>query len=215
MRRTGLNPAGSTAPALSRQAMIDPAAVAFDIDSVVADTMRLFVAIVQGEFGLHHIVYEDITSYNLLECLEIDEVVLDAAIDRILSGTHKVPLEPIDGAIDALTRLGNRYQPLVFISARPHLGGIDDWLKTHLPIAPEAIETVVTGSYEAKTEVLKRYKRTFFVEDRLETCFLLEAAGITPILFKQPWNRKHHPFIEVANWEELADLIDYRQGEMR
>jgi len=215
MRRTGLNPASRTAPAPSRQAMIDPAAVAFDIDSVVADTMRLFVAIVQGELGLHHIVYEDITSYNLLECLDIDEVVLDKALDRILSGTHKVPLEPIHGAIDVLNRLGNRYQPLVFISARPHLGGIDDWLKAHLSIAPEAIDTVATGSYEAKTAVLKSYNRTFFVEDRLETCFLLAAAGITPILYKQPWNRKQHPFIEVASWEELEDLIDYRQDEMR
>jgi len=210
MRRTGLNLAGRATPALNRKAVIDPSAVAFDIDSVVADTMRLFVAIVQGEFGLHHIVYEDITSYNLLECLDIDEVTLDKAIDLLLSGTHTVPLEPIDGAIDVLTRLGNGYQPLLFISARPHLGGIDDWLKSHLPIEPDAIETVATGSYEAKTEVLKRHNRTFLVEDRLETCFLIDAAGMTPILFKQPWNRKQHPFIEVASWAELEDLIDYR-----
>jgi uncharacterized HAD superfamily protein len=188
--------------------------VAFDIDSVVADTMRLFVAIVRGEFGLHHIAYEDITSYNLLECLDIDEAVLDKVLDRILSGTHTVPLELIDGAADVLTRLGNRHQPLLFISARPHLGGIDDWLKINLPIAPQTIETVVTGSYEAKIDVLKQHNRTFFVEDRLETCFLLEAAGMTPILFKQPWNRQHHPFVEVASWAELEDLIDYSQGEM-
>ena len=212
MPQTGLKRSGRTKTTSDRQAVIDPAAVAFDIDSVVADTMRLFVATVQGEFGLDHIAYEDITSYNLLECLEIEAAVIDAVIDQILTGTHALPLEPIAGAAEVLTRLGNRYQPLVFISARPNLGGIDDWLKRHLPIAPEAIETVATGSYEAKADVLLNRNRTWFVEDRLETCFLLERAGITPVLFKQPWNRKKHPFIEVASWRELEDLIDYRKG---
>jgi len=49
----------------------------------------------------------------------------------------------------------------------------------------------------------------YFVEDRLETCFPLSDAGITPVLFKQPWNRKEHPFIEVGTWRELESLIDF------
>ncbi len=50
---------------------------------------------------------------------------------------------------------------------------------------------------------------THFVDDRLETCFLLKEAGITPILYKQPWNRNPHPFIEVGSWKELESLIDF------
>ena len=215
MRQTGLNSSSSTAADAIRQTRIDPTAVAFDIDSVVADTMHLFVNIVQREYGLQHIVYEDITSYNLLECLDIDEEIVDAAIDQILSGTHKVALEPINGAIDVLNRLGMVCRPLVFVSARPHIGAIDAWLKDHLAIDPEAITTVATGSYEAKAEVLKDHARSIFVEDRLETCLLLESVGITPILFRQPWNRKPHPFIEVANWYELEYLIDFNQGKIR
>ena len=214
MRHTGLNSSSSTAANAIRQALIDPATLAFDIDSVVADTMHLFVKIVQREFGLQHIAYEDITSYNLLECLDIDEEIVDAAIDQILSGTHKAALEPIDGAIDVLTRLGMAGLPLVFVSARPHVGAIDKWLKAQLAVEPEAITTVATGSYEAKAEVLKSHNRSIFVEDRLETCYLLDSVGITPILFQQPWNRKTHPFIEVANWHELEHLIDFNQGKM-
>jgi hypothetical protein len=209
MQLKGLNTCGRPGLPSDRQVRIDPAAVAFDIDSVVADTMRLFVTIVRHEFGLRHIDYEDITSYNLLECLDLEESVVDAVIARILTGKHVAPLDPIDGAVDVLTRLGNRYQPLVFISARPHLGVINDWFKNHLPSGQFGIETVATGSYEAKTEALISRKRTFFVEDRLETCFLLAAVGITPILFKQPWNRRPHPFTEVGNWNELEALIDY------
>jgi hypothetical protein len=47
------------------------------------------------------------------------------------------------------------------------------------------------------------------VEDRLETCFPLQEAGITPVLFRQPWNRKSHPFMEVGTWKELESLIEF------
>ena len=58
-------------------------------------------------------------------------------------------------------------------------------------------------------DILSERNISYFVEDRLETCFPLQGAGITPILFKQPWNRKNHPFIEVGNWRELESLIKF------
>ena len=191
-------------------AMIDPTAVAFDIDSVVADTMKLFIDIVHGEFGIDGLRYADITSYNLSECLDLDGAIIDAAIRRILDGDHAMPLEPLAGAPEVLTRLGRRHRPLVFVSARPHLGRVHGWLCNHLPaVGGEAIEAVATGSYDAKADVLKQRNISFFVEDRLETCFQLESVGITPILFQQPWNRRPHPFTEVANWKELEALIAF------
>ena len=50
---------------------------------------------------------------------------------------------------------------------------------------------------------------TCFVEDRLDTCYRLQDAGIRPIVFKQPWNREPHPFVEVGSWKQLEDLIDF------
>jgi len=35
----------------------------------------------------------------------------------------------------------------------------------------------------------------------------LSQAGITPIVFAQPWNRYPHPFREVSSWDELAMLM--------
>jgi hypothetical protein len=51
--------------------MIDPASVAFDFDGVVADTMSLFLNIASVEYNINGIGYDDITSYNLEECLSI------------------------------------------------------------------------------------------------------------------------------------------------
>jgi len=47
------------------------------------------------------------------------------------------------------------------------------------------------------------------VEDRLETCPLLERNGITPIVFEQPWNKKPHPYHVVRDWEDISLLIDW------
>jgi hypothetical protein len=78
-----------------------------------------------------------------------------------------------------------------------------------LPFESAEVDITATGSFEAKADVLQGQGRRFFVEDRLETCFLLEAAGITPILFKQPWNRQDHPFIEVDSWPALEERIAF------
>ncbi|MEZ4524658.1 MAG: hypothetical protein R2941_01890 [Desulfobacterales bacterium] len=68
---------------------------------------------------------------------------------------------------------------------------------------------MATGSFEAKTEVLREKGVSHFVEDRLETCFLLKEEGITPLVFRQPWNREAHPFTEVGTWQELENLIAF------
>ena len=39
-----------------------PDRIAFDVDGVVADTMRLFLDIAREEYGINHTRYEDITS---------------------------------------------------------------------------------------------------------------------------------------------------------
>ena len=190
--------------------MIDPTSMAFDIDGVLADTMTLFLDIAREEYEITGIRHEDITCYMLEECIDIDKEIIEAIIIRILDGGHSVPLNPIDGAPGVLNRLGKRQSPLLFVTARPYLNTIHDWILDILQLEPESIEIVATGSFERKSDVLLSRNISYFVEDRLETCFSLKEAGVTPVLFKQPWNRKKHPFIEVGTWKELESLIDFQ-----
>lgn len=186
---------------------IDPAAVAFDIDGVVADTMRLFVDIVREEFRHGDLRYEDITSYRLDECLELDAQIRDAVIDQLIEGSHRRPLEPIPGAPEVIARLSRLAGPVLFVTARPDARFIESWLHSVLPPSHNGIQVVATGDFDAKLEVLRRHEKAFFVEDRLETCFTLNDGGITPVVFRQPWNRQPHPFVEVGDWSELAALM--------
>ena len=190
--------------------MIDPTSVAFDIDGVVADTMTLFLDIARNEFDVHHIRYEDITCYTLEECLDISADILYQLIDRLLDGNYGETLAPLPQAGRVLNRLARHHSPLLFVTARPYPGPITEWLANILPnLTNDQVEVITTGSFEAKADVLNQKKMSFFVEDRLETCYMLQQAGITPILFKQPWNREAHPFTEVGSWRELDALMAY------
>ena len=190
--------------------MIDPTSVAFDIDGVVADTMALFLDIARNEFDLHHIRYEDITCYTLEDCLDIPTDTLYQLIERLLNGEYRETLALVPHADQVLGRLAHYHSPLLFVTARPYPGPITKWLSDVLPqLKSEQMEIVTTGSFDAKVDVLLQKRVSFFVEDRLETCYTLQEAGITPILFRQPWNREEHPFTEVGSWKELEALLAY------
>ncbi len=186
---------------------IDPNSVAFDIDGVVADTMSLFIDIARDEFNLKNILYEQITSYSLEECLDINKEIMASIVKKLLDGDYSATLRPIKDAPKVLSRLGRKHGPVLFVTARPYPGPITKWILENLSLEQPSIEIVTTGSFDAKAEILKDRNISYFVEDRLETCFTLKEAGITPILFKQPWNRKNSRFIEVGSWNELENLI--------
>jgi uncharacterized HAD superfamily protein len=189
--------------------MIDPASIAFDIDGVVADTMTLFLDIAHQEFDVDGIRYKDITCYNLTDCLEIEAKIIDAIVTRILDGNYTVPLKPIAGAAEVLAKFERHSGPVIFITARPYLGPIRNWIGQTLRLDPAAFEVIATGSHEAKAGILQKRRISYFVEDRLETCFVLQDAGVRPVLFRQPWNRQPHPFVEVGSWNELQALIEF------
>ena len=188
---------------------IDPTSVAFDIDGVVADTMSLFIDIARDEFNLKNILYEQITSYSLEECLDINKEIMASIVQKLLDGNYSATLQPIKDAPKVLSKLGRKYGPVLFVTARPYPGPIKKWILENLSLEQPSIEIVTTGSFDAKAEILKDRNISYFVEDRLETCFTLKEAGITPILFKQPWNRQNNRFIEVGSWNELEDLIAF------
>jgi len=187
--------------------MIPPSELAFDIDGVFADTMSLFIEIAHEDFGINNLKYKDITEYDLRNLAGIDAQICIEIIMRILEGRHSGTLNALEGAAEVLKRVNQRHCPTLFVTARPNADQAAGWILNKLGLDPDKIDVVATGSFDDKQAVLRQNGIQYFVEDRLETCFTLMDAGITPILFKQPWNRKPHPFCEVATWQELESLI--------
>jgi 5'(3')-deoxyribonucleotidase len=191
--------------------MIDPDSIAFDVDGVLADTMTLFLDIARKDYQVQHVHYEDITCYMLKDCLEMDEDLIETIIQRIQDGSYSMPLKPMTGAAEVLTRLEKYKSPILFVTARPYTGPILDWIQSVLRLNAESIKVITTGSFDAKAEILRDHRVSYFVEDRLETCFQLKDAGVEPVVFRQPWNRQTHPFREVGSWQDIHSLIDWKE----
>ena len=189
--------------------IINPATVAFDFDGVIADTMTLFLDIARNDYRVQGIEYEDITSYYLEECLDVDPEILKEISSRIVAGDYRQPLKIYEGAFEVLSRLAECHRPLLFVTARPCLGPVGDWLRENISLDSHQVEVVTTGSFDNKAAVLQEKKITHFIEDRLETCFAVQEAGIVPVVFRQPWNRQPHEFLEVGSWAEIASLIAF------
>jgi 5'(3')-deoxyribonucleotidase len=175
---------------------------------VVANTMQLFLDILFDVYGINHITLDDITRYELEACLDVDPRIITAINQSINEGSYAGRLEPMDGAAGVLKRL-SAYGPIRLVTARPYPGPIAPWVEEVVPFSGCPAKITATGGFDNKADVLKAEKIDFFVEDRLETCFLLQNHDITPILFAQPWNRRPHPFREVADWKQLERLIDW------
>lgn len=188
--------------------MVTPTNIAFDIDGVFANTMGLFLEIARKDYGINHIQYEDITTYFLEDCLDIDPAIITVIINRILEGEFERDLETIHGAVEVLSEIAEMH-PLLFVTARPQLSTIKDWVHSKLPALPSEIEVIATGTFEGKADVLSLRGIQYFVEDCLEVCYMLSEQGISPILFSQPWNRSsNHPFTEVGSWAEIRAIVD-------
>ena len=192
--------------------MVTPDNIAFDIDGVFANTMALFLDIARTDFGINHVRYEDITEYFLENCLDIEPDIIRRIINRILGGDFPYELKPLEGAVEVLSEIGDVH-PLLFVTARPELSVIQEWVRETLPLAPSNIEVIATGSFEGKGEVLDARGIGYFVEDFLDICYMISECDIKPILFSQPWNRSpNHPFREVASWAEVRALVDFHGG---
>lgn len=191
--------------------MIDPDSIAFDFDGVIADTMTLFLDIARSDYDVHHLRYEDITCYSVKDCLEMDDDLIETIFRRIQDGSYTIPLAPMAGSVEVLTRLGKLSSRILFVTARPYAGPVHDWFNSTLPVCNGAVKLIATGSFDGKADILLDQNITHFVEDRLETCFQLKEAGVEPILFRQPWNRKSHPFHEVGSWHDINSLINWKK----
>jgi uncharacterized HAD superfamily protein len=181
--------------------------LAFDIDGVVADIMTTFLDLAKERYGRFHLRYEQITTFFLEDCLDLEPWIIETLIRELIDRPHELAVEPFPHAAPVLTRLA-RETPLIFITARDRAAPITTWLQRTLEgVPPSAIRVFATGDPDAKIHYLQDHGISHFVEDRLETCHHLAAHGITPILFAQPWNRQEHPFVEVRDWPELAALL--------
>jgi uncharacterized HAD superfamily protein len=185
---------------------INPALVGFDIDGVVADTGGAFIRIAEEEYGINSITLDDITSFEVIDCLDVEPQIIEEIFNRLLDDPLTAGLLPMEDAIDVLHRFAEQ-APLTFVTARPHKRPIARWLKHFLqPATFEKIRLVAMGVHDNKTSYIKDLGLKYFVDDRLQTCMMLAREGITPLVYSQPWNNNGHDLPSVNSWRSIHAL---------
>ena len=187
---------------------ITPCEIAFDIDGVVADTFRVFVEKARRDYG-YRFTYEDIVEYEFLKVLDMTKDDSDAIIQKLLEKPIESGIQPIRGAVEVLTRLSN-ITPLFFVTARPEKDPILAWIYHQLPhVDRDLIYLKATQTSREKLPILAELGIKYFVEDRLDTCYLLHEIAVSPIVFEQPWNNRRHPFPVARDWKDISDMIKW------
>lgn len=190
---------------------IAPRELAFDIDGVLADTFRVFVETARKQYHVQ-VAYEDITEYDFRKVIDIDIEIARDIIQRILDDPIQMGIRPIKGAVEILRLLAGE-GPILLVTARPGRSAIYQWVLEHLKgVDRNLIRLEATGTHEEKIPILVEQGIKYFVEDRLDTCYLLASAKVTPIVFDQPWNQKSHPFIRVRSWAEIGRMIAWSRS---
>ncbi len=189
--------------------MIDPGSIAFDVDGVVADTMRLFSDIASAHYNIADINQDAITCYNLNDCLDIEPEIVEEIYYRLFDGNYDCVLHPYEDAGAVLSKIAANYGPVLFVTARPYVGPVESWLTDTLGLPRGSFDLIATGSFKGKLDVLLDHGKTWFVEDRLETCIFLKESNISPVLFKRPWNRANNGIVEVETWKDLSRLLRF------
>ncbi len=185
---------------------INPALIGFDIDGVVADTGGAFIRIAGEEYGIKSISLEDITSFDVAGCLDMDQEIIEEIFTRLLQDPLSAGLQPMEDAIAVLQKFAGE-APLTFVTARPDEEPIARWLKHFLqPATFEKMRLVAMGAHDNKPPYIKDLGLKYFVDDRLQTCMMLAREGITPLVYNQPWNKNGHDLPTVNNWQAIHDL---------
>ncbi|VAW41531.1 hypothetical protein MNBD_DELTA03-1773 [hydrothermal vent metagenome] len=186
---------------------IEPSAIGFDIDGVVADTTEAFIRILNKKYGISGITAADIVEFDVCQCLNIEPEIVEGTFAALLTDPIAAEMRPLPGAVSVLQCLG-RQAPLTFITARPLRRPIADWL-SHV-LGRETFQNsnlIAMGDHDGKASHIRKAGLNYFVDDRYETCVELETGGdITPLVFTQPWNKGRHQLQSVSSWLEIAQL---------
>jgi len=202
-------PHPGTAVASAPLAKIRPDSVGFDFDGVIADIGEAFIRLACDSYGYCSITLEDINSFQVEHCIDMPQKIVERIFDDILQDSLGIGLKPMAGAVETLARL-SLVADVTIITARPALQPVRDWFDFYCtPEIRKNIRLVATGDHDNKEEYIRECGLQHFIDDRTLTCLQLAEAGLSPIVYTQPWNRNQHALPAVANWDEIADLFDF------
>jgi 5'(3')-deoxyribonucleotidase len=182
--------------------------IGFDLDGVIADTAEAFIRLACIEHAFCSFTLEEITTFQVEDCLDIPTPLVEEIFDAILRDSLTTGLQPMEGAVEVITQMSSSGAPVTIITARSLQQPVEEWLEHFFPAAVCAnIRLVAMGHHDDKARYIHEHRLRYFVDDRAETCLQLADMAITPFVFTQPWNEGKHGLQSVENWQEIQAML--------
>lgn len=181
--------------------------IGFDFDGVIADTAEAFIRLACIDHQYCSFSQEDITNFELEDCLDIPRKLVEKIFTDILHDSIGTGVQPIVGAVESIEHFSTT-STVTIITARSLEQPVIDWLDRFFTrTAREKIKVVTTGDHNDKIRHIQDHGLKYFIDDRAETCRQLAQDNIVPYVYSQPWNRNRHRLQTVANWAEIRALV--------
>ena len=180
--------------------------VLIDVDGVVADLMGGFAHFIRERHGLELSPWK-ITTFNIPRSPAHQALHARIDLEKQLQDFLALPncyehVDVIEGSQVALDYFLKEGFQLAFITATlkespESYAPKFRWLAKNFPGIP-----VISCPSEQKCW----FQADYGIDDRYDTCHRWLCSGVTPLLFRQPWNEA--PGGERSfNWSEIADEL--------
>jgi len=179
-----------------------------DVDGVVADLMGGFELFIRNKYCLE-LRPREITTFHIANSPAHrglhERIDLDRNLEEFLAlgDVYQLYVDPVPGAEDAIRRLQQRPDiEFAFVTATLHespesYASKYRWLTKRFGRAP--VISCPSGQKHW-------FDADYGIDDRYDTCQRWSQAGVTPLVFRQPWNEAPEG-VRSYDWEEILRVV--------
>lgn len=188
--------------------------IGVDLDDVLVDFWSEMLTFHNSRYGTAF-SKGDFFSYDMWEVLGITREEGIARIETFYASPQFTAIPALPGAQEAVRAMGERHE-LIVITGRPEYTALatHELINRHFPDAFADIH--FTNAYarglppRAKADVCREQEIELLLEDHIGHALGAAEAGISVMLFDQPWNTEapeHENMTRVLSWRDVREAL--------
>jgi uncharacterized HAD superfamily protein len=187
-----------------------------DIDGVIVDFSGHFLQFANRRLGLC-VTYEESRSHDFALCLGVTYEEGARLLEEWEALYGCFALEPIEGAMESLQKLRQRYDIVAITGRRPKLEPVTrEWFAKHLPWMEVRFAIgrndryIGTSQRPHKTQLAEKIGAICLIDDNEHEFIHWDSKSVEPICFAHPWNEclvETHPHIPRLRWPEITGRL--------
>lgn len=193
--------------------------IAVDADDTIFDENTAIRLYMNDNYGFHHTEADYLVEGpfdNYWERIwNLDQQQTHDMYEKFVVSSYKENLKPVNGAIQILKKLKDKYE-LVIVTSRDNrtTGLTHRALSEHYPtIFSDVHFTPLWGNGEkvTKAKICQEIGASYLIDDSFQHCELASEAGVNAILFgTYGWNCYQtlpDSIVSCKNWEEVWGVL--------